>query len=201
MKRSRNSPYTIDGGPWGPSAARQASSSDRGTSPTQGSTEAVAESGIGGLWNTVWLGSAALPSHALRARARNSSRLVQYHMALRSLSGLLVQPLVGHLSDRCNSRFGRRRPFIVAGATSIVVAVLIIGFSADIGGLLGDGADRRPRAVATFVVGFWLLDVANNVTQGPCRALLADLTGNAFLFFIGCIYDFIISAYQLTMKT
>lgn len=92
------------------------------------------------------------------------------------LSGLLVQPLVGHLSDRCNSRFGRRRPFIVAGATSIVVAVLIIGFSADIGGLLGDGADRRPRAVATFVVGFWLLDVANNVTQGPCRALLADLT-------------------------
>ncbi|KAL6983077.1 sugar transporter protein [Sarracenia purpurea var. burkii] len=94
------------------------------------------------------------------------------------LSGFLVQPLVGHMSDRCTSRFGRRRPFIVAGAGLIIVSVLIIGHSADIGWLLGDRADRsRVRAIAVFVVGFWLLDVANNMTQGPCRALLADLTG------------------------
>ncbi|XP_043711586.1 sucrose transport protein SUC4-like [Telopea speciosissima] len=93
------------------------------------------------------------------------------------LSGLLVQPLVGHMSDRCTSRFGRRRPFIIIGATSIVVAVLIIGHAADIGRLLGDSKESRPRAIFTFVLGFWLLDVANNVTQGPCRALLADLTG------------------------
>nr|WBW04496.1 sucrose transporter 4 [Fagus sylvatica] len=93
------------------------------------------------------------------------------------LSGLIVQPLVGHMSDRCTSKFGRRRPFILVGAVSIVVAVLIIGHSADIGWLLGDRGDTRPRAVAVFVFGFWILDVANNMTQGPCRALLADLTG------------------------
>ena len=93
------------------------------------------------------------------------------------LSGLLVQPLVGHTSDRCHSRFGRRRPFIVAGAVSIAVAVLIIGHSADVGWLLGDRGGVRPRAVVTFVIGFWILDMANNMTQGPCRALLADLTG------------------------
>ncbi|KAF4348778.1 hypothetical protein CsatB_028729 [Cannabis sativa] len=93
------------------------------------------------------------------------------------LSGLLVQPLVGHMSDRSSSRFGRRRPFILAGAVSIIVAVLIIGHSADIGWLLGDRGEVRPRAVVTFVFGFWILDVANNMTQGPCRALLADLTG------------------------
>ncbi|PPD70550.1 hypothetical protein GOBAR_DD32564 [Gossypium barbadense] len=93
------------------------------------------------------------------------------------LSGLLVQPLVGHMSDRCTSRFGRRRPFIVAGAVSIIVAVLIIGHSADIGWLFGDTEASRPRAIVAFVFGFWILDVANNVTQGPCRALLADLTG------------------------
>lgn len=93
------------------------------------------------------------------------------------VSGLFVQPLVGHFSDRCTSRFGRRRPFIVAGAISIAVAVLLIGHSADIGWLLGDRGDFRPRAIAVFVFGFWILDVANNMTQGPCRALLADLTG------------------------
>ncbi|KAI3460096.1 hypothetical protein Pfo_016759 [Paulownia fortunei] len=93
------------------------------------------------------------------------------------LSGLLVQPLVGHFSDRCTSRFGRRRPFILAGAVSIIVAVVIIGHSADIGWLFGDRGEKKMRAVVAFVIGFWLLDVANNMTQGPCRALLADLTG------------------------
>ncbi|KAK2981728.1 hypothetical protein RJ640_005980 [Escallonia rubra] len=94
------------------------------------------------------------------------------------LSGLFVQPLAGLMSDRCTSRFGRRRPFIVAGASSIVFAVLVIGHSADIGWLLGDRGEIKVRAIAAFVVGFWLLDVANNMTQGPCRALLADLTGD-----------------------
>ncbi|KAK9930065.1 hypothetical protein M0R45_027122 [Rubus argutus] len=93
------------------------------------------------------------------------------------LSGLIVQPMVGHMSDRCASRFGRRRPFIVVGAVCIAFSVLIIGHSADIGWLLGDQGGVRPRAIGVFVFGFWILDVANNVTQGPCRALLADLTG------------------------
>lgn len=96
------------------------------------------------------------------------------------LSGLFVQPLIGHMSDRCASRFGRRRPFIIGGAGLIALSVLLIGFAADIGGILGDpaGALVRPRAITVFVVGFWLLDVGNNTIQGPCRALLADLTGN-----------------------
>ncbi|EYU34230.1 hypothetical protein ABFS82_03G027300 [Erythranthe guttata] len=93
------------------------------------------------------------------------------------LSGLLVQPLVGHFSDRCTSRFGRRRPFILGGATSIIIAVVIIGFSADIGWYFGDRGQKKMRAIVAFVIGFWVLDVANNMTQGPCRALLADLTG------------------------
>ncbi|KAI4321095.1 hypothetical protein MLD38_034516 [Melastoma candidum] len=93
------------------------------------------------------------------------------------LSGLFVQPLVGLMSDRCTSRFGRRRPFIVIGAAAIAVSVLVIGHSADIGWWLGDRGSTRPRAIGAFVFGFWILDVANNMTQGPCRALLADLTG------------------------
>ncbi|XP_072971614.1 sucrose transport protein SUT2-like isoform X2 [Typha angustifolia] len=93
------------------------------------------------------------------------------------LSGLLVQPLVGHLSDRVAGPLGRRRPFIVGGAAAIAAAVLTIGFSADIGRALGDPVGKRPRAVVVYLIGFWLLDVGNNTTQGPCRALLGDLTG------------------------
>ncbi|NP_001137486.1 Sucrose transport protein SUT2 [Zea mays] len=100
------------------------------------------------------------------------------------LSGLLVQPLVGHLSDRIGpaaSPLGRRRPFIAAGAACIAAAVLTVGFSADLGRLFGDDVtpgSTRLGAICVYLVGFWLLDVGNNGTQGPCRAFLADLTEN-----------------------
>ncbi|KAI9073663.1 hypothetical protein K1719_044376 [Acacia pycnantha] len=110
------------------------------------------------------------------------------------ISGMIVQPVVGYHSDRCTSRFGRRRPFIAAGALSVAVAVFLIGYAADMGHMFGDSLEKksRPRAIVIFVVGFWILDVANNMLQGPCRALLADLaaghqrktrTANSFFSF------------------
>ncbi|EEF35584.1 sucrose transport protein, putative [Ricinus communis] len=97
------------------------------------------------------------------------------------ISGMLVQPIVGYHSDRCTSRFGRRRPFIASGAAFVAIAVFLIGYAADLGHLSGDSLDKSPktRAIAIFVVGFWILDVANNMLQGPCRALLADLSGTS----------------------
>ncbi|RDX64976.1 Sucrose transport protein SUC2, partial [Mucuna pruriens] len=114
------------------------------------------------------------------------------------ISGLVVQPIVGYSSDRCTSRFGRRRPFIFAGAVAVAIAVFLIGYAADIGHAAGDDITKktRPRAVAVFVVGFWILDVANNMLQGPCRAFLGDLaagdhrktrTANAFFSFFMAI--------------
>ncbi|KAJ9675257.1 hypothetical protein PVL29_024279 [Vitis rotundifolia] len=96
------------------------------------------------------------------------------------ISGMLIQPTVGYYSDHCNSQWGRRRPFIIAGTTLVTLAVILIGFAADIGKSAGDPPDKVPkvRAVVVFVVGFWILDVANNMMQGPCRALLADMSGH-----------------------
>ncbi|XP_022877456.1 sucrose transport protein SUC3 isoform X2 [Olea europaea var. sylvestris] len=95
-----------------------------------------------------------------------------------------VQPFVGIWSDKCSSKYGRRRPFIFVGSLMISVAVIIIGFSADIGYLLGDTKEHcstfkgtRSRAAIIFIIGFWMLDLANNTVQGPARALLADLSG------------------------
>ncbi|KAF6174713.1 hypothetical protein GIB67_001673 [Kingdonia uniflora] len=54
----------------------------------------------------------------------------------------------------------------------------------DIGYYLGDTKENcstyrgtRTRAAVVFIIGFWLLDLANNTVQGPARALLADLSG------------------------
>lgn len=93
------------------------------------------------------------------------------------ISGMIVQPTIGHYSDRCTSRFGRRRPFIVSGAILLCFSVTIIGFAADLGAALGDSIKKETkiRAITLFVLGFVILDVSNNMMQGPCRALLADL--------------------------
>ncbi|XP_022999310.1 sucrose transport protein SUC3-like [Cucurbita maxima] len=100
------------------------------------------------------------------------------------ITGLVVQPCVGIWSDKCSSKYGRRRPFILAGSLMIAVAVVLIGFSADVGYILGDTNEHcsvykgtRMRAAIIFVIGFWMLDLANNTVQGPARALLADLSG------------------------
>ncbi|KAI7993832.1 Sucrose transport protein SUC3 [Camellia lanceoleosa] len=100
------------------------------------------------------------------------------------ITGLVVQPCVGIWSDKCTSKYGRRRPFILVGSVMISAAVIIIGFSADIGYILGDTKEHcstykgtRTRAALVFIIGFWMLDLANNTVQGPARALLADLSG------------------------
>ncbi|CAA7052383.1 unnamed protein product [Microthlaspi erraticum] len=93
------------------------------------------------------------------------------------ISGIIVQPIVGYHSDRCTSRYGRRRPFIAAGAALVAVAVVIIGYAADMGHKMGDDLLQKPkvRAIVIFATGFWIFDVANNTLQGPSRAFLADL--------------------------
>ncbi|XP_065011030.1 sucrose transport protein SUT1-like [Musa acuminata AAA Group] len=101
------------------------------------------------------------------------------------VAGFIVQPCVGLWSDRCRSRFGRRRPFIFVGCCLICVAVLVVGFSSDIGYALGDTKKHcsvyrgaRWHAAIIYVLGFWLLDFSNNAVQGPARALMADLSGH-----------------------
>ncbi|GAB2227738.1 hypothetical protein Droror1_Dr00009565 [Drosera rotundifolia] len=110
------------------------------------------------------------------------------------ISGMIVQPIVGYTSDRLKTKYGRRKPFIAAGTALICMAVLLIGYAVDFGYAFGDRLDQKtkPRAVVLFVLGFWILDIANNMVQDPSRAFLADLSkhnqrrmriGNAFFSF------------------
>lgn len=50
--------------------------------------------------------------------------------------GLLMQPIVGVLSDRCTSRFGRRRPFLIIGSIIVTFSLLVIGWTREITGML-----------------------------------------------------------------
>ena len=75
------------------------------------------------------------------------------------MTGLLVQPLIGALSDRTLSPRGRRTPYFLVGAVLCSIALLWMPFSAALwmaAGLL------------------WILDAGNNVTMEPYRAFVSD---------------------------
>ena len=84
---------------------------------------------------------------------------------------MLVQPLAGLLSDRSTSRFGRRRPFIAAGALFNIVFLLIIGASPSFLGPANAGAGK---AYLVLIAGMALLQASANVAQGALQGLIPD---------------------------
>jgi maltose/moltooligosaccharide transporter len=76
------------------------------------------------------------------------------------VTGLLIQPLIGAISDRTwHPRWGRRRPFITAGALLCALILFLFPFV----GILW-----------LAVICFWLLDIGNNTSMEPYRAFISD---------------------------
>jgi maltose/moltooligosaccharide transporter len=77
------------------------------------------------------------------------------------LTGLLVQPIVGHLSDRTwLGKLGRRRPYFLAGAILAAISLLLMPESS---GLL----------MAALLL--WMLDASLNISMEPFRAFVGDM--------------------------
>ncbi|TVY14345.1 General alpha-glucoside permease [Lachnellula arida] len=97
------------------------------------------------------------------------------------LSGALVQPYVGMLSDNCRSKWGKRVPFMAAGAAATIISLLALAWVREIvGGVLGlFGADSESRGVKTTVIVVavlfvYVLDFAINTVQAGIRAFILD---------------------------
>jgi solute carrier family 45 protein 1/2/4 len=91
------------------------------------------------------------------------------------LSGLVMQPLVGMVSDRWTGKWGRRRPFMVVGTVGVVVCLLLLGWCGDLVGLFVEGEERkRSFTIGVAVVVIYLLDFIINVVQSTCRSLIVD---------------------------
>lgn len=75
------------------------------------------------------------------------------------VTGLLVQPIIGAMSDRTISRWGRRTPYFLVGAILCSLGLLAMPFSPTL------------WMAASLL---WILDAANNVTMEPYRAYVSD---------------------------
>jgi maltose/moltooligosaccharide transporter len=76
------------------------------------------------------------------------------------LTGLLVQPVIGSMSDRTWGRLGRRRPYFLVGALLSSAALVLM-----------------PNAPSLWIAAglLWVLDASINVSMEPFRAFVADL--------------------------
>jgi len=75
------------------------------------------------------------------------------------LTGLIVQPIVGYLSDRTWTRLGRRRPYFLIGAILASLALLAM-----------------PNSPALWIAAglLWVLDASINISMEPFRAFVGD---------------------------
>ncbi|CAI6095568.1 unnamed protein product [Clonostachys chloroleuca] len=91
------------------------------------------------------------------------------------LSGLIVQPVVGVISDECKSRWGRRRPLMVIGTIIVALSLLVLGFTKEIVGLFQKDEEkaRRPTIVLA-VLAIYVVDFAINSVMSCSRSLVVD---------------------------
>ncbi|CAO3627976.1 unnamed protein product [Mucor hiemalis] len=93
------------------------------------------------------------------------------------LSGLIMQPVVGVLSDSCKSKWGRRRPFLVGGSIIVVFSLLAIGWTKEITSVLTNSKSGdlfKTVSIVIAVASIYILDFSVNCVQASCRALIVD---------------------------
>lgn len=92
-------------------------------------------------------------------------------MAADNILALFLLPLFGGLSDKCTSRLGRRRPYILFGTLAAVAVMMALP-------ILTDSFHVSPAAwkQVCFIIGLGILLVAMGTYRSPAVALMPDVT-------------------------
>lgn len=106
----------------------------------------------------------------------NASRILQifgadvHHLSwfwlVAPITGMIIQPIIGYMSDRTWNKFGRRRPYFLVGAILTSAALILM-----------PNAPHLAKVIAPMFVGGGLLmimDASINISMEPFRALVAD---------------------------
>ncbi len=113
----------------------------------------------------------------------NSSRILQIygadveHLSLfwlaAPLTGMMIQPIVGHYSDKTWGRLGRRRPFFLVGAILTSIALILMPNAG-----LFLSPETTHAILSPVLIGagmLMIMDASINVTMEPFRALVGDM--------------------------
>lgn len=89
------------------------------------------------------------------------------------LMGMIVQPIMGKMSDRMWNRFGRRLPYLLFGTPIAALVLIMLPFSGSLG--FGYGSMAAMIYAATAVC---LMDLFSNICMQPSRMIVGDMVNN-----------------------
>ena len=89
------------------------------------------------------------------------------------LMGMIVQPIMGKMSDRTWNRFGRRLPYLLFGTPIAALVLIMLPFSGSLG--FGYGSMAAMIYAATAVC---LMDLFSNICMQPSRMIVGDMINN-----------------------
>lgn len=93
---------------------------------------------------------------------------LSYFWILPPLMGLIVQPIVGTMSDRTWNRFGRRIPYLIAGALVAVAVMCLLPNAGSLGLTISS-------AIIVGLAALMLLDTSINMAMQPFKMLVGDM--------------------------
>jgi maltose/moltooligosaccharide transporter len=104
---------------------------------------ALQQANMSGIYNKLGAGADQIPFYWIAA----------------PMTGLLIQPIIGSMSDRTWNRLGRRRPYFLVGALLSTLALIAM-----------------PNSTSVLMAAslLWIMDASINITMEPFRAFVAD---------------------------
>ena len=117
------------------------------------------------LWNLSFGFFGVQIAYALQSG--NISRIFRFWI-LPPLMGILVQPIVGTLSDKTWTRFGRRIPYLFVGALMAVAIMCLLPNAGSFGMTVG-------AALIFGLIALMLLDTSINMAMQPFKMLVGDM--------------------------
>lgn len=85
------------------------------------------------------------------------------------ITGLIVQPIIGHMGDHTWNRLGRRKPYFLVGAIFCALGLVFLPNSASVTAFMG------ANVLLLAVIFLALMDASVNVSMEPFRALVGDM--------------------------
>jgi MFS family permease len=85
-------------------------------------------------------------------------------LAIGALASMIVAPLFGAWSDRVRTRWGRRKPFVVAGTIGNVLGLLALAY-----------IPSAPSALVPYILAFIWIELFNNLATAPYSGLIPDM--------------------------
>lgn len=112
---------------------------------------------------------------------------LSYFWILPPLMGIIVQPIVGSLSDHTWTRFGRRIPYLLGGALAAVVVMCLLPNAGSFGMTVG-------AAMIFGLTALMLLDTSINMAMQPFKMLVGDMVNEKQKTFAYSIQSFLVNA-------